>query len=129
MFRRRPILDSLSRGRRADRVSDTLNRRLVDQAHCDLNILLPQLGTSAQGLSDAEVDELRKAHGLNEVEHERPVRWWQHLWLSYNNPFNLLLTILAAVSYFTYDRQSAIVIGCMVLLATWLHFLQERRSS
>ncbi len=56
LFRRRPILDSLSRGRRADRVSDSLNRRLVDQAHCDLNILLPQLGTSVLGLSDAEAD-------------------------------------------------------------------------
>ena len=56
----------------------------------------------------------RQQHGLNEVEHERPVRWWRHLWLSYNNPFNLLLTLLAAVSCFTRDTQAAVVIGSMV---------------
>jgi Mg2+-importing ATPase len=129
LFSRRTMLETVSRGRRADQVSDALNRRLVEQARSDLNVLLTQLGTSPAGLSDDEASELREQYGLNEVEHDGPVRWWQHLWLSYNNPFNLLLTVLAAVSYFTYDRQSAIVIGCMVLLATLLHFVQERRSN
>ncbi|WP_222564343.1 cation-transporting P-type ATPase [Novilysobacter antarcticus] len=27
-----------------------------------------------------------ETHGPNEVEHERPVAWWRHLWISYNNP-------------------------------------------
>ncbi|HQX51939.1 MAG TPA: magnesium-translocating P-type ATPase [Planctomycetaceae bacterium] len=129
LFRRDTILESLSRGRRADRVSDSLNRSLVDQARSELDVLLTQLGTSVQGLSDAEAEELREVHGLNEVEHERPVRWGRHLWLSYNNPFNLLLTLLAAVSYFTKDKQAAVVIGSMVLLATLLRFFQERRSN
>jgi len=129
LFGRRTMLESMSRGRRTDRLSDSLNRRLVEQAHRDLDLLFAQMGTSAAGLSDAEAEALRDQYGLNEVEHEGPVRWWRHLWLSYNNPFNLLLTVLAAVSYFTRDRQSAIVIGGMVLLATLMHFIQERRSS
>lgn len=129
LFRRRTILESLSRTRREDRLADRLSHRLVDQARSDLPGLLTQLGTSAQGLSDAEADALRQKHGLNEVEHERPVRWWQHLWLSYNNPFNLLLTLLAAVSYFTHDIQAAVVIASMVLLATLIRFIQERRSN
>lgn len=129
VFGRRTMLGSVSRARRADQISDALNRRLVEYAHCDLTVLFSQLGTSIEGLSEAEADELRKQYGLNEVAHEAPLRWWQHLWLSYNNPFNLLLTVLAAVSFYTHDRQSAIVIGIMVLLATWIHFVQERRSS
>lgn len=129
LFRRRTMLESVPRGRRADHVSDALSRRLVADAHRDLDELMTQLGTSAAGLSDVEADELRQQHGLNEVEHEGPPRWWQHLWFSYNNPFNLLLTVLAAISYATRDQQSALVIGGMVLLATWLHFVQERRSS
>jgi len=129
LFRRRTILESLSRGRRADRLSDTLNRRLVDQARRELADLLAEMGSSAQGLSDAEVDILRAQHGFNEVEHERPVPWWRHLWLSYNNPFNLLLTLLAAVSCFTKDTQAAVVIGSMVVLATLIRFIQERRSN
>lgn len=109
-------------------MSDDLNRRLVGHARSEMDGLLTQLGASALGLSDAQADALREQHGPNEVEHERPVTWWRHLWLSYNNPFNLLLTLLAAVSYFTDDTHAAIVIGCMVLLATVIRFIQERRS-
>ena len=128
LFRRRIILESLPRGRRADRLSDALNLRLVDQARGDLAGLLADLGTSEQGLSEGESDALREQYGPNEVDHEGPVRWWRHLWLSYDNPFNLLLTLLGAVSYFTGDTQATLVIGGMVLLATLLRFDQERRS-
>lgn len=129
LFRRPAMLESLTRGWRATRLSDNLNLRLVAQAGCDLDGLLRQLGTSTLGLSDAQAEALRARYGPNEVEHERPVSWWRHLWLSYNNPFNLLLTLLAAVSYLTRDRRGAVVIGCMVLLATAMRFVQERRSS
>lgn len=129
LFRRGKILESLSRGRRSDRLSDALNRRLVAQARGELPQLLAQLGTSTQGLSEAEADALREQYGLNEVEHEGPVPWWRHLWLSYNHPFNLLLTLLAAVSHFTRDTQAAVVIGSMVVLATLIRFFQERRSN
>ncbi|NYT77152.1 magnesium-translocating P-type ATPase [Alcaligenaceae bacterium] len=129
LFRRQVILESLSRSKRAVRLSGTLNRRLVEQARSDLPGLLEQLGTSPQGLTQPQADALREKYGLNEVEHERPVPWWQHLWLSYKNPFNLLLTLLAAVSYLTHDIQAAIVICCMVFLATLIRFVQERRSS
>ncbi len=129
LFRRGTILESLSRGQHADQHADMLSRRLVEQARRDLPSLLTQLGTSAQGLSDADADALREQHGLNEVEHEGPVRWWRHLWLSYNNPFNLLLTLLAIVSYFSRDTQAAVVIASMVLLATVIRFVQERRSN
>ncbi len=129
LFRRQVILESLSRSKRAVRLSGTLNRRLVEQARSDLPGLLEQLGTSPQGLTQPQADALREKYGPNEVEHERPVPWWQHLWLSYKNPFNLLLTLLAAVSYLTHDIQAAIVICCMVFLATLIRFVQERRSS
>ncbi|HET7631604.1 MAG TPA: magnesium-translocating P-type ATPase [Gemmatimonadaceae bacterium] len=129
LIRRGIILDSLPRDQRTDRPSSTLNRALVEQATGDLAELLTRLGTSPQGLSEAEAELLREQHGLNEVEHERPVPWWRHLWLSYNNPFNLLLTLLALVSYFTDDRQAAVVIVIMVLVATLMRFVQERRSS
>ena len=129
LFGRRIILDSVSKEKRAEQVSDSLNRRLVDQARSELPGLLAEMGTSAQGLSDEQVDSLRAQHGLNEVEHERPAPWWKHLWLSYNNPFNLLLTLLAVVSYVTDDIDAAVVISTMVVLATVIRFVQERRSN
>ena len=129
LFRRRAILDGVTRGKRAEQPPQSFSQRLVDLARADLDELLTQLGSSAQGLSDAEADALREQHGPNEVEHERAVSRLRHLWLSYNNPFNLLLTVLAAVSYFTGDMQGTLVIGVMVMLATLIHFSQERRSN
>ena len=72
---------------------------------------------------------LRERYGPNEVEHEGFVRWWRHLWLSYNNPFNLLLTLLAVVLVLIKDIQGAVVITVMVVLATLIRFYQERRSN
>ncbi len=129
LFRRPALVELLTRRRRTARLSDHLNRRLVDQAQRDLPSLLAQLGTSARGLSAAQAEALRALHGPNEVEHERPLSWRRQLWLSYDTPFNLLLSLLAVVSLATRDRQGAAVIGCMVLLATLIRFVQERRSS
>lgn len=129
LFRRRSILGLMPQGKRSERPSDSLNQRLLSEARADLPQLLAQLGTSRLGLSETEVEGLREQHGFNEVEHESAVRWWRHLWLSYNNPFNLLLTLLALVSIFTKDLQGAVVISVMVLLATLMRFFQERRSN
>ncbi len=129
LFRRQPILESVTRGRRPGRPEEPLNRRLVEASCRDLDELLQQLDTSPQGLADSRAGVLLREHGPNEVAHDRPLPWWRHLWLSYNNPFNLLLTVLAAVSFFTGDLQGVLVISLMVLLATLIHFFQERRSS
>lgn len=129
LFRRQPILESVARGKRTAPPEGQLNRRLVEQARTDLNEILTQLETSAQGLDELQAKTKLQIHGPNKVEHDRPLPWWRHLWLSYNNPFNLLLTVLAAVSFFTGDMQGTVVIGIMVVLATLIRFFQERRSN
>ena len=129
LFRRRVILESLSHEGGTGAVPDQLSRQLLQQAHADLPDLLTQLQTRKDGLSAAEADTIRARVGPNEVEHEKPMQWWLHLWLSYKNPFNLLLTVLAVVSYYTEDIKAAIVIGSMVVLSTMLRFVQERRSN
>ena len=129
LFRRRVILESLPKGGRSGQVSDQLTQQLIAQARSDLPGVLEQLGTTRQGLSEAEADTIRERVGPNEVEHEKPMSWPHHLWLSYNNPFNLLLTVLAIVSYVTDDLKGAIVIGTMVVLSTLLRLVQERRSN
>ena len=129
LFRRRVILESLPTAGRASAVPDPPAGQLVRQAKQDLPTLLAQLNTRTQGLSDAEADAIRAQAGPNEVEHEKPMPWWLHLWLSYKNPFNLLLTALAVVSYVTQDLKAALVIGSMVALSTVIRFVQEHRSS
>ena len=91
--------------------------------------MLTQLGSHTDGLSEAEADTLRERFGFNEVEHEQPLPWWVHLWHCYKNPFNLLLTLLAVISWLTEDLKAAIVIFSMVVLSTLLRFWQESKSN
>jgi Mg2+-importing ATPase len=95
----------------------------------DAGEMLVKLNSSPRGLSEGHAQVLRKRLGSNEVRHEQPLPWWQHLWQCYRNPFNLLLTVLALVSYVTEDMKATLVIGSMVVLSTVLRFLQESRSN
>ena len=91
--------------------------------------VLHQLNSSAMGLTETQSETLRVQVGLNALAQEAPLHWWQHLWLCYRNPFNLLLTLLAVVSWLTEDMQATLVIGAMVILSTLLRFWQEGKSN
>lgn len=129
LFRSRVIFESLNAGHFARAIPDTLAQQLTNDATDDLPTLLARLHSGHAGLSDTEAAAIRSTVGTNEVEHEKPAPWWLHLWLSYKNPFNLLLTLLAAVSLFTADTKAATVIGSMVVLSTLMRFVQEWRSN
>ena len=128
-FRRLALLDSLTNTTVSREVPPTLAQTLVAAANTDSAVLIDNLGTHTDGLSEAEVEVQREQYGLNEVEHEQPLSRWVHLWHCYKNPFNLLLTLLAAVSLATDDIQAAVVIGTMVVLSTLLRFWQEAKSN
>ena len=128
-FRRLALLDSLTNTTVSREVPPTLAQTLVAAANTDSAVLIDNLGTHTDGLSEAEAQAQRDQYGLNEVEHEQPLSRWVHLWHCYKNPFNLLLTLLAAVSLATDDIQAAVVIGTMVVLSTLLRFWQEAKSN
>ena len=127
-FRRRamPLANSTAR---TVAVPDHLARQLLAAASEDLAAAFSRLGTRDTGLRQDEAHAILERTGPNEVEHEKPLTWYQHLWLCYKNPFNLLLTVLAVVSYLTEDAKATIVIGSMVILSTLLRFVQEGRSN
>jgi Mg2+-importing ATPase len=128
-FRRLALLDTLAQTGVSREVPPTLTQTLVRAATADPDDLLRQLGSHRDGLTEAQAAEIRARVGLNEVEHEKPLPWWQHLWLSYTNPFNLLLTLLAVISYLTEDMKATVVIGTMVVLSTLLRFWQEAKAN
>ncbi|MFJ2685173.1 magnesium-translocating P-type ATPase, partial [Pseudomonas sp. NPDC087342] len=128
-FRRLALLESINDTTVSREVPPTLAQTLVSAANSDTGLLLDNLGSHSDGLSEAEADALREQFGLNEVEHEQPLPWWVHLWHCYKNPFNLLLTLLAVVSWFTEDIKAAVVIFSMVVLSTLLRFWQEAKSN
>lgn len=121
-FRRLTLLDTMTRAGVNREVSATLSEALQNAARSDIDV-------DVRGLTEEDAEAIAERVGLNEVEHEKPLLWWSHLWHCYTNPFNLLLTILAMVSYVTRDASGALVIIAMVLLSTFLRFWQEGKSN
>ena len=129
-FGRRLLLESLTRkGDDSAPPPRLASQELQYAAQEDARALLARLGSRDQGLTEAEAEALLRTTGPNEVEHEKPLPAWLHLWHCYKNPFNLLLTLLAVVSYLTEDVKATIVIGSMVALSTLMRFVQEGRSN
>ena len=129
-FGRHPLLDSVAgRGRGpASAAPDPLARELLLVAHDDPAAAIARFECHADGLSASEAADRLKRNGPNEVAHQKPLPGWLHLWHCYKNPFNLLLTVLAAVSFLSGDAKATIVIGVMVALSTLVRFIQEGRS-
>jgi len=90
--------------------------------------VLARLQSRADGLDTAEAARRLLRDGPNDVAHEAPVPEWLHLWRCYLNPFNLLLTALAVLSFVSADAKATVVISVMVVLSTVIRFVQEGRS-
>jgi len=110
-------------------VPDNLTRLLLEASASEAQALYERLGSHSEGLTDAQADAIRSRTGPNAVDHEKPLPGWLHLWHCYSNPFSLLLTVLATISYLTDDVKATIVIGAMVALSTLLRFWQEAKSN
>ncbi|WP_324781016.1 magnesium-translocating P-type ATPase [Thiobacillus sedimenti] len=128
-FHRLALLDTLTQTGVSREVPASLARTLVAAARETPSALLGQLDSRADGLTEAQVESVRERVGVNEIEHEKPLPWWLHLWHCYRNPFNLLLTLLAVISYLTEDMKATLVISTMVVLSTLLRFWQEAKSN
>ena len=128
-FRRLAMLETVTDASVSREVPPSLAHTLVAAANGSAVQLLSVLGSHSAGLTNQEADALRVQYGLNEVEHEQPLPWWVHLWHCYKNPFNLLLTLLAVISWLTEDMKAATVIFSMVVLSTLLRFWQEAKSN
>ncbi|MBI3433136.1 MAG: magnesium-translocating P-type ATPase [Hydrogenophilales bacterium] len=128
-FRRLALLDTLTQTGVSREVPAELAKTLVAAARSAPEALLEQLGSHSDGLAESQAERIRERVGLNEIEHEKPLPWWGHLWHCYKNPFNLLLTLLAVISYLTEDMKATVVISTMVVLSTLLRFWQEAKSN
>lgn len=102
---------------------------LVHYAYLSKSESMLALNSDLNGLTPAKVELKLSKFGYNEIDKQEKLSWYKHLWLSYKNPFNLLLSVLALVSFFTDDLKGAVVISGMVVISTVLRFVQERRSN
>ncbi len=135
-FERRPLLDALvaspasasTAPGAAAKAGATLGQQLLAAAREEPAQALARMQSQSDGLDVAEAARRLARDGPNEVEHEAPLPGWLRLWRCYLNPFNLLLTALALLSFFSADAKAAVVIGVMVILSTVIRFVQEGRS-
>ena len=129
LFRRRALPEAgIGRGA-ASAVPADFSSALLRLAQLPLPAALAALDSNVDGLGAHEAEERLQRVGPNEIDHEKPLPWWRHLWQCYRNPFNLLLTVLAVVSWLTDDLKATVVIGTMVVLSTLIRFIQEGRSN
>ena len=127
-FRRRLMFESLGTPAHTVPVPAPLSQALRQASEDDAAAVLARTGSHAAGLTEAQANAIRARTGPNEVEHEKPLPAWLHLWQCYQNPFNLLLTALATISWLTHDTKATVVIASMVVLSTLMRFVQEGRS-
>ena len=102
---------------------------LASSARLTPEELLRQLGSSMDGLADAQAAALLARIGPNQVAREENRSLVQEFVGRARNPLNALLLALAAVSWATGDARAAVVICLMVVLSVILAFLQEHRSN
>jgi len=98
-------------------------------AHEEPSAACRRLGSSPQGLPQAEAADRLKRHGPNRIARQERVPLVLELWRKFRNPLNAMLLTLAGISWALSDVRSAVVIATMVVLSTSLGFIQEHRSS
>ncbi len=128
-FRSLAIWDAFRRDMTTSEMPSALSQRLVKASGADTDQLLTSLGSHIDGISEERAESIRRTVGPNEIGLDKPVPGWLHFWHCYSNPFNLLLTLLAAVSFWTGDMRATVVISAMVVLSTVMRFVQEARSN
>lgn len=129
LIRRETMLDGLPQGSATKDLPAALTQQRLQCANETPPQLYLRFQSHPEGLTEQEAAAIRLQNGSNLIENQQATSWWVHLWHCYRNPFNLLLTILALISYATEDLTAALVIGAMVLISTLMHFIQEARSN
>ena len=105
-----------------------LSQNIIWASENDAKEVLKKVQSRASGLSPGEARGRLRRYGENRPVRQKKISKWERLVDAYSNPLNLLLTLLAVISYFTEDLASALIIVVMVSVAVVLRFIQEVRA-
>ncbi len=102
---------------------------LSEMGRSDIQVVLKEMHSSLDGLTQGQVDRRRELHGPNLVAHEKPDPWYAQLFRNFRTPFTMLLSVLAVISFLTGDPAGGMVITAMAFISVTLGFFQEYRSN
>ncbi len=91
-------------------------------------VLLESLGSSPDGLDSAEASLRLARFGPNLIHGERKKALFLQFISKFKNPLVIILLTASALSAFTGDATSFIIIGIIVLVSVTLDFVQEYRA-
>ena len=90
--------------------------------------LLKRLNTSAAGLSSSEASDRLKQFGPNMLRPPRKRALVLQFLARFKNPLVIILLVASAVSAFTGDVTSFLIISAIVVMSVTLDFIQEHRA-
>lgn len=107
-------------------------------ATCDLDLLLENLATDTNGLTSTEADQRLDEWGHNVIQTKKQLPWPLKFLGAFINPFNIVLLIIAAVSFTTdvllvapAEREyiTVSIILAMVFASGLIKYISETRSN
>ena len=114
-----------------------MERNILNSSILNEGQLYVLYATSPGGFSMEQAAKLLDEYGENVIDHGNEKPWWIKFALSFANPFNLLLFIIAVISFFTdivfvpVDEQSwatVVIILSLIALSGILQFVQESKA-
>jgi len=102
---------------------------LIEFSRLDTARALARLGVDGEGLDETQAESRLDEFGENRIAQEKKRSFVIEIAVRFaTNPINVLLTILAVVSWLGDDAMGAVIMLAMVFMAVFLSYFQESRT-
>lgn len=130
------LISKRTLGRQIQKNMHDTEAKLRSYAFLTTEELFAHLSTTQQGLSNEEVENKQEEHGKNTITTGNKNTVLHRLREAVVNPFNIILLIIAVITYFTDvvsssnpDYLTVIIILSLILLSGAVAFVQSQRSN
>ena len=102
----------------------------------DINSFLNKYATNINGLNTQEANNRINKYGLNVLKQKKPKKWYNFLWESLINPFNLILLGIIVILIYTdvilsdpKNYANITVVAILISISTLLEFFEVYNSN
>ena len=109
--------------------------KLKEYSQMPINRLLKEFKSSIDGLSVVDIEERLNKCGKNTIELKNDNSWYKRLYNSLVNPFNIVLIVVAIITFVTdivisshKDYATFTLMVSIVMISTIISYIQETKS-